>query len=371
MPERRERRSRLSLEERIRIGEALVESQATPQERALLARTKGLTDRTLRNYKKLARDGNLPERPPGRPPVLLEQEPEMRRRVQAILEVGGYSQGERRVMEALGEGASLRLVRRVLRQLKAEHALRKKTAMQEQRISDRVLAGDAVWTVDATHLGWDESGQSVQAEVLRERASGRTIAVSVGRAATAEEVVQQLDDAVAERGQPPLVLQSDNGSAYASELVRQWCAERQVVQLFNLPRTPQHNAAAEHGIGELKAEAGLPGVPFESDPILEPSVLVLEALERLDHQRIRPTRGGVTAAVADANTPSWCIKVTRERFYATACCTICKAVLDSPNKRARRMAERNAILGTLQTFELIETTRGGKPWRRSTAEGIP
>ena len=312
----------------------------------------------------------MPQRPPGRPPVLHEKEQEVREAVRAILEAGGYAQGEGRVMEVLDEGTSLRLVRRVLRELKAEQVLKRRRALQAVRISRRVEARDAVWAVDATHLGRDRGNRSVQGEVLRELASGRTLAVSVGRAASAEEVVRQLEDTSAERDAPPLVLQSDNGSVYQSGLVQAWCRARQVLQLFNLPRTPQHNAAAELGIGEIKREAWLPEAPFKVGDVLTPSVLVLDAVQRIDQWRPRTTLNGVTAVAADSNMPSWRVHVTRERFYATACCAIRRAVLDSPNGRARRRAERNAILHTLERFQLTKTTRGGKPWTPSIAEGF-
>lgn len=41
------------------------------------------------------------------------------------------------------------------------------------------------------------------------------------------------------------------------DAVARWMEEHQVIHLFNLPHTPRHNAAAEHGNGVLKAECGL------------------------------------------------------------------------------------------------------------------
>ena len=68
--------------------------------------------------------------------------------------------------------------------------------------------------MDATHLGRNPTGRAVQAEVLRDVASTRTIGISAGPEATAMEVMLLLDLTTAARGSPPLVLITDNGGAY-------------------------------------------------------------------------------------------------------------------------------------------------------------
>ena len=79
------------------------------------------------------------------------------------------------------------------------------------------------------------------------------------------------------------------------------------------------------------------------------------------HVRVRPSRGGRTADAVDAQVPAWYRGVDREVFYAAACRAIDKAVEGCNNPRARRRAERKAILQTPETFGLITRTRGGLP----------
>jgi transposase InsO family protein len=64
----------------------------------------------------------------------------------------------------------------------------------------------------------------------------------------------------------PLVLKSDNGSAFASAEFRELLADWQVRHLFSPPRTPSYNGSCEAGIGSMKARthhqasrAGRPG----------------------------------------------------------------------------------------------------------------
>jgi hypothetical protein len=57
-----------------------------------------------------------------------------------------------------------------------------------------------------------------------------------------------------ERGKTPWVLAVDNGGAQKSAELRAWARETDVILLFNVPRTPQHNAWVERGFGELRVK---------------------------------------------------------------------------------------------------------------------
>jgi hypothetical protein len=65
----------------------------------------------------------------------------------------------------------------------------------------------------------------------------------------------------------PLVLKSDNGSAFIAEEFRALLAEWGVWPLFSPPRTPRYNGSCEAGIGSMKARthqrAALAGRPGE------------------------------------------------------------------------------------------------------------
>ena len=161
------------------------------------------------------------------------------------------------------------------------------------------------------------------------------------------------------RGGAPLVLLTDNGPPYRSEAVEAWCNRHCVLHLFTLPRTPQHNAASEHGMREIKAEAALGKGVRVHDTELACDQLV-GALQRLDHNRLRATRGWRTAVEDDRARPSWRSAVDRQIFYRAASCAIETALLNSSDGRARRRSIREAILGTLEHFAVITRTRGGR-----------
>lgn len=319
-----------------------------------MAEAVGRSERTLRRWE--AADPDAKARV-GRPPAAQEEFDEVRALVRAELERQGWQAGEGPIHRALKGQVSLWRVRQVLAPLKRERAAQQRALQVELRQSVEVMARDTVWAIDATHLGCDPIGRAVEAEVLREVASTRTLALSVGPKATATEVLALLMSAVRVRDGPPLVLVSDNASTYVCSLIDAWCAEHGVVHLKNQPRTPQHNAAAEHGIGELKRDAEVARWDTAAPSTAALDRLV-ETVHCLDHRRLRQSRGWRTAARADAEAPHWSMRVRRARFLQAAYCAIRQAVLDSPSKRARRRAERNAILHTLEQFKLIRWNRG-------------
>jgi len=332
---------------------------------AALAEAHGVTLRTLRNWKRL--DSAEQVAPPGRPPVSEEDWQTARALVSAELEHQGWSTGEGPVYRALGGAVPLSRVRRVLKELKAERRKVERMRLAKQRVRIHILARDAVWSMDATHLGRTKSRRSVEGEVVREVRSTRTIGLSVGPSASADEVVQLLERVAQERGGYPLLLISDNGGAYRSKLVAAQCKTHGVLHLFTLPRTPQHNAASEHGMRELKEDAGL-GKGTLVDDVGQVHAALARCRDRIDGNRLRQTREWMTAVEYDRESPHWETLVSREEVYEKATCAIRQAVLDSKNKREERLAVREAILSTLQHFSVITRTRGGRPWSAHKAE---
>jgi hypothetical protein len=252
-----------------------------------------------------------------------------------------------------------------------------------------VQARDAYWVLDATHLGRDQVGE-VQAEVLRDAASTSALSVSVGRPSKGTEVVALLERTSVERGGPPLVLSVDGGASYASQEVCNWAGRSGVVILKSLPHVPEHNAFAERGHRDLKQDAELgKGVRLERLPCRRWTRLASGAdavdawhgpdwprwCRRLAHVvhvqnelRARPSRGGWTASELDAALPRGDHLVSRESFLRTVRRNIDLALAAAHSTRARRHARRRAILRSLESYGLIQQTRGGRPWSSPISE---
>lgn len=338
----------------------------------MISRTHEVTHRTLRNWMRehleFLRDASAAPRPPGRPRGPETERAAAEKAVRAVFERLGVRAGEDKIFHELRGEVPLRLVREYLAELKVEHKRRERRARESARTHTVVHARGAIWSLDGTHLGNDEEGAKVIGEVVREVASTRTLAGSIGPPASSAEVAALLERTVQETGECPLVLASDNGPENRGE-AQAWCERRNVVRLWNLPHTPQHNPWVEHGNAELKAETGLgKGVLVTS---LRAVARAIEgALTRIDGLLPRPTRGWRTARQAYAELPCAERLVDRDRFAAEAHCAIAAAVQDCRTARQRRLAERRAVLATLERHELITQHRGRTPSRASEAEDV-
>jgi transposase InsO family protein len=364
---RRSAARRVPRDVRERIGRLLRERDLPPAARLALADALGVTLRTLRNWQR--RDPEEPVAPPGRPRLGETQLDELRAAVREQLEAQGSSVGEKPIHKALGGRYPLARVRRVLRDLKAERRRRIRARRAAVRVSVRVNYRDAVWSMDATHVGRDPIGRAIQAEVIREVASTRTVGIAVGSQATAHEVIALLEHVAVERGGLPLVLITDNGASYVADVVDDWCRRHRVLHLCSLPRTPQHNAASEHGMRDLKH-----GTPLGKGALvldIDAARVTLEASRhRIDGHRLRRTRNWMTAVDADCRAQHWRVHVSREAVWEQATCEIRRALLNCSGKRARRRAVREAIYATLAAFSIITRTRGGRPWPVQLAESV-
>lgn len=320
-----------------------------------------MSPRTLQNW---LQDG-AHEPKLGRPryaPVLVRRA--LRAVREAMKKLGGLLSW-RTVCRELGTSFPVRLVQRLVAHFKRQRERRHQAHLEAQRVHIEVLAAGAMWSQDATYLAQDEQGNKVWAEHLRDVASAECVHLVVGGELCGEEVVAMLEQVRKERGSLPLVLSTDNGSAYKSAAVSAYLHEQQIVHLKNLPRTPQHNPWIERGQGELKRALAI-------DPGQEPShglprsiwnLAVQAARKALNTLLPRPSREGKTAAQASQELRRQYDAPYRARFYEAACAAHRRALLEldrcAATKRAKRLAEREAILATMELFGLIQRTRGG------------
>lgn len=307
--------------------------------------------RTLRNWEVRA------PRRPGRPPRSRAARWRALRKVARAYR-DGRGAGIRTIAESLGGAVPERLVREVLPTVKRRARRRRDARLAAARVHVTVRVRDALWSLDQTHVGRDEAGEAYQALVVRDVAATTTIAVTLGHAAGGTEVVSILDRARAERGGAPLALATDNGPENVNADVAAWCARHGVTLLLNLPHTPQHNPWVEHGHRELKEATGLgKGVVIGDAPAAER--LLNDAARRIDANRLRPSRGWRTAHALDAELPRGYALVPREAFLAECAWRRDSYLQGATTARARRAAERRAVLDALEHYGLIHRTRGG------------
>lgn len=129
----------------------------------------------------------------------------------------------------------------------------------------------AVWALDGTKLDAPIDGCWERLLVLRDLASGMTLAAWPAMAEDSVTTQLVLEHAIAVHG-PPLVLKTDNGSGFRSHDVEMLMAREAVLHLPSPPYTPSYNGSCEAGVGsitcrlwESAARQGRPGEPTCDD----------------------------------------------------------------------------------------------------------
>lgn len=107
-----------------------------------------------------------------------------------------------------------------------------------------------IWAIDFHGPRPPIEGRYPDLLAVRDLASSQQLAWLPVADATAETVVAVLTSLFVVQG-APLVVKSDNGSAFGDERVQALCERFGVGNLFSPPRWPQYNGAIEAGIGSL------------------------------------------------------------------------------------------------------------------------
>jgi hypothetical protein len=323
---------------------------------AELAGTFEVTAHWLRTLRRREEKGET-ARKKGRPRLPEEERARVRALVLDQLELQGIVgwrdvlAGIRRVEAGREKPTSAMLVQQETAAMKEQARTNRRRALEEVREGHEVLARDAVWAQDATHVGRLPGGAELQAEVATDRATTSTVIAAVGPPATGADLRERLERARASRGVLPLVWQSDEGSANRSDELRTFLEAEQMIHLRSRVHTPTDNPVAEHKNRELQEESGL-GTGVRLSDAAEAAQRLEIAQRRIDEGRLRASRGWRTAAELDRDLPRADALVDRAVLYAEARSAMREAVLGLADPKEIRKAEQDAIWRTLERHGL-------------------
>ena len=108
-----------------------------------------------------------------------------------------------------------------------------------------------VWAMDHTEPPQVIDGRWRHILAVRNMASRMQLGWLPVESEGAQETCHALEDLFRRHG-PPLVLKSDNGSAFIDDDTQRLLARWDVFPLFSPPRTPQYNGSCEAGNGAMK-----------------------------------------------------------------------------------------------------------------------
>lgn len=315
----------------------------------MIAQMLQVTPRTIRNWIKSSNSEILKI---GRPRYTIKQRKQSLILVARELKRQGYP-GSPAVAKVLGERVPRRLVIEYVKKIKMRRRRYFEIEKQKRRIKVEVLMKNAIWTQDGTHIGRLRN-KSIEAQIVKDRGSLKTLAIQTGKAAKGKNVVDLFTDLKKCR-ELPLVWMTDNGSAYCNEEVDRFLEEEKIIHLKSLPRTPQHNGSSEIGIKEIKKCAEL-GTGYVLDSEEEGHAKLIKASDALN-ERLRASKGFINANKLDEILNSLCNNVKRDEFY-TECKVELNLVSKSLSWREKRLAEREVIFRKLEEYGAIKKTRG-------------
>jgi transposase InsO family protein len=242
---RRQQRRRCREAEVRQAAVAVVDwAEAFDLEVAALADRLGVAARTLRDWRHRAPTADLRVVPWGRPTV--RSDVTVRQAVLGFLGAVGPGVGLAAV-----RGQFPHLARAELRDLLARY---RHVWRQRHPRWAHVLAWaqpGAVWAIDFSEPPAPIDGVYPWLLAVRDLASGYQLLWWPLRQATGAATAEMLAELFALFG-APLVLKSDNGSAFGSEVVQRLLTRWGVAGLFSPPARPWYNGAIEAAIGSLK-----------------------------------------------------------------------------------------------------------------------
>lgn len=208
----------------------------------------------------------------------------------------------------------------------------------------------AVWAIDHSQPPRLVDGCYPAVLAVRDLASGMQLAWTPVPDAKAPAAIEVLEHLVQSHG-PPLVLKSDNGSAFVADEFRTWLDRQQVVHLRSPVRMPRFNGACEAGIGAAKRRTEY--LAARHDRHLDWSTSDLSAAQEWANEFSYP--GGLAAGTPASRFAARQVfdQISRDTFqcaiaqyvhqYKDKACTASDALTDTLLAVHRRRAKRERI----------------------------
>ncbi len=336
------------------IGTQLLLTKLKKLKHEIAAQEK-VTLRTLRNWCATARSGKQLKR--GRPHLSETMHKQAMWLVAREMKRQGYP-GWRPIAIALYKVVPITLIQFYVAELKKRRRKRQQVRLAKHRITIEVLNKNALWVQDGMS-GRQATHETLEAQVIKDRASLTTVSVVTGVPATGAKIVEQLESAKALRGLP-LVWGTDNGSCYYSAPVEEFLNREKVIHLRSRAYTPQHNGGAEIMVRELKETAELDTTVWAQGSDVVQCKLE-KACTHLNNKRLRGSKKYKTSSQLD-NTLPIVYNNVRVHFFEVCSLRINHCTEGLTNTHAMRMEERKVIFDTMEEFGFIKRMRGGRPY---------
>lgn len=317
-----------------------------------LAKELGVTKRTLRNWKtKIKKNCHTRS---GRPCYTITDHKKALILVARELRRQGYP-GSSAIAIALKGKVQLRLIRKYVTAIKERRRLRKLQEIKLNQVRVEVKAVNVIWTQDGTHLG-RKNKKAIEAQIIKDRGSKKIISAQTGLSANGNEIVRTLDLLKEKRGLP-LVWMTDNGAAYCNKEVKEYLEREKIVHVRSLPRTPQHNGAAEVMMREIKNDCLL-GKKSVLDCEKKAHGRLVNSIVKINKNRKRMSLLFKSSDEIDEEMHMNGKKLDRALFYEEYCAEL-ETIVKVRSVRENKMRERELVMCLLEKHEMILRKRNG------------
>ena len=239
-----------------RMAEALARQSAVATVRwlvdrdvpeAVVAQRIGLAPRTTRDWRQRWREDRLAPRARGRP--VERPDRDLRNAILSLFDLIGPEITVAQLQEIFPDVA-----RAELRELKRRYrrAWRRGEVRFVQAL--RWLVPGSVWAMDFSHPPLPVDGLFPRLLATRDLPSGNMLEVLPTPGEDAQTTCDLLRALIRRYG-APLVIKTDNGSAFRSEAFKALLREHGILALRSPPYTPEYNGAIETGNGTIKTHA--------------------------------------------------------------------------------------------------------------------
>jgi transposase InsO family protein len=207
----------------------------------------GLSPRTVRRWEQRWRTEQLAPRARGRP--VLRPDLDIRSAILSLFGQVGPEIAEEQLREHFPD-----VSRAELREMKHRYRAAWRRGKVKYVYALRWASPGSVWAMDFTHPPLPVDGLFPRILVVRDLASGKQLEALPVKGEGARETIDVLRALIRRHG-APIVLKSDNGSAFQAKITREFLEEHGILPLYSPPGCPKYNGAVESGIGSLKRHA--------------------------------------------------------------------------------------------------------------------
>lgn len=212
----------------------------------------------------------------------------------AVRETRAGYRGVRRHLVREGWDVNLKRVHRIWKKegLRVPPKARKKRRLGISENGTQRLRAERinqVWSYDFVFDQTEAGGRLKWLPVLDEF-TRECLSLEVKRSMTSGDVIEILDQLVAQRGAPEFI-RSDNGPEFVAKAVKEWIAQKGFKTLFIKPGSPWQNCYSESFNARFRDEF-LNVESFSS--LLEARVLAGEHREKYNHRRPHSSLGDLT-----------------------------------------------------------------------------